>query len=145
MLDTMQRKADREWGDVRSAEMWLGRGTEKGRGQHTGYHWVASLRLHTGGCSETGENDYTHTILTLAFITHLVEFCWGKLCWGGLRSSNRSVLLTHPARQHLNVLISPCAAVQTAKKGYVLILWIFFTSKIRKTKVYVRKVESWIH
>lgn len=76
------------------------------------YFWVASINLPTGGCistpHDTGENDYTPTILVhaLAFITHLVGFCGRKLQMGGPHSSDTSALLTREAisPQHLHIL-----------------------------------------
>lgn len=78
------------------------------------YFWVASINPSTGGCisthHDTGENDYTHAILvhTLAFITHLVEFCGRKLQLGGPHSSNTSALLTRQtiSPQHLYISTS---------------------------------------
>lgn len=55
---------------------------------------VASVRQQICVATQVRMITLTHTP---AFAAHLVEFCGGKLCWGGPPYSNRSVPLTHPA------------------------------------------------
>lgn len=137
MLDTTKRKS-RGQGDVTPAALWRRR---KGGGGHklpgqTGYHWAATVSLHTGSCISTRQRrwEWLHSHIhthTPAFITHLVEFCRGKLRWGGPRSSNRSVLLTRravaPRRsilKHLNISSLHSSAAHTAHGCGRLTGWI---------------------